>query len=188
MSAHCSAGAVATAAAAAVLCLASEFLECSTRGVAQPSSATMSNATPFCGTLEPTRVRWKGDQVHTTSLRARETNVQECNGVKSVYSSTKRERDVEKRCSHIQNIDAMKVSDSCLPLEFALWLVGLFLHLIGLHRQARRSEEDHGSEVCTANTLVSAERTHDLPLKMKGEHMANKVFLSGCAGVAGAML
>ena len=39
--------------------------------------------------LEPTRMRWKEDQVRTTtSLETREANVQECNGVKSVCGST----------------------------------------------------------------------------------------------------
>ena len=39
--------------------------------------------------LEPTRMRWKDDQVRTTtSLETREANVQECNGVKSVCGST----------------------------------------------------------------------------------------------------
>ena len=29
----------------------------------------MTNATLFCGNLEPTRMRWKDDQVHTTTQR-----------------------------------------------------------------------------------------------------------------------
>ena len=33
-------------------------------------------------------MRWVSDHMRTTSLEARETNVQECNGVKSVYGST----------------------------------------------------------------------------------------------------
>ena len=37
--------------------------------------------------LEPTRMRWKYDQVRTTSLETREASVQECNGVKSVCGS-----------------------------------------------------------------------------------------------------
>ena len=35
---------------------------------ASQRSATMTNATLFCGNLEPTRLRWKSDQVHTTTL------------------------------------------------------------------------------------------------------------------------
>ena len=91
MSAQCSAVAAATAAAAgAVLGL----------GVARVFSpvASLTDAPPPCqaqlylvAQLEPTRVRWKGDQVHTT--RNKEANVQECNGVKSVYDSTERETD-----------------------------------------------------------------------------------------------
>ena len=42
----------------------------------------------FVARPEPTRVRWKSDQVHTTSLETREAQVQECNGVKSVHDST----------------------------------------------------------------------------------------------------
>ena len=35
--------------------------------------------------------------MHTTSLRARETNGQECNGVKSVKSSTEGEKEKERK-------------------------------------------------------------------------------------------
>ena len=66
------------------------------RGVDHRRSATMSNATLFCGTLEPTRMRWKSAQVHTTSLETREANVQQCNGVKSVCNSTERNKDMER--------------------------------------------------------------------------------------------
>ena len=45
-------------------------------------------------------MRWKGGSVHTTRLNTREANVQECNGVKSVYDSTKKrkgEKEKKKR-------------------------------------------------------------------------------------------
>ena len=44
-----------------MLCLASELPE--------RRSATMSNASLFCGTLEPTRMRWECGQVRVTRLR-----------------------------------------------------------------------------------------------------------------------
>ena len=90
MSARCSVVAAATAAAAgAVLGL----------GVARafPLVASLTDA-PL-----PCQMRlffcWKGDQVHTTRLKTREANVQECNGVKSVYDSTgmMTEREREKK-------------------------------------------------------------------------------------------
>ena len=89
MSARCSAVAAATVAAAAGAVLGF--------GVARafPLVASLNDAPLPCqmqlyfvARLEPTRMRWRSDQLHTTRLRARETNVQECNGVKSVYSST----------------------------------------------------------------------------------------------------
>ena len=73
------------------------FASVSARGVAQPRSASMSNATLFCVTLEPTRMLWDADQVRMTSLETREANAQECNGVKSVYNSTETETEREKR-------------------------------------------------------------------------------------------
>ena len=39
------------------------------RGVDHRRSATMSNASLFCGTLEPTRMRWECGQVRVTKLR-----------------------------------------------------------------------------------------------------------------------
>ena len=39
------------------------------RGVDHRRSATMSNANLFCGTLEPTRMRWECGQVRVTRLR-----------------------------------------------------------------------------------------------------------------------
>ena len=39
------------------------------RGVDHRRSATMSNASLFCGTLEPTRMRWECGQVRVTRLR-----------------------------------------------------------------------------------------------------------------------
>ena len=83
MSSRCSAVAVATAATAAVLCLASELLERS------PLVASLNDVPLPCqmqiyfvAQLEPTRMRWKSDQVFTTVLKARETDVQECNSAK----------------------------------------------------------------------------------------------------------
>ena len=71
------------------------FASVSTRGVTHRRSATMSNATLFCGTLEPTRMRWEDDQVRMSSLETREANVQECNGVKYVCNSTQSKRERE---------------------------------------------------------------------------------------------
>ena len=73
MSARCSAVAAATAAAAAVLCVASELLERSH----QRRSATKVQLC-FVARLEPTRMRWKSD----------ETDVQEFHSAKSTCNST----------------------------------------------------------------------------------------------------
>ena len=64
-----SGAAASAAAAAAMLCLASSCLSVPTRGVDHRRSATMSNASLFCGTLEPTRMRWECGQVRVTRLR-----------------------------------------------------------------------------------------------------------------------
>ena len=69
----------------------------STRGIAHRRSATMPNVTLFCGTLEPTRMRWKDYQVRTTSLETREAIAEECNGVKSVCGSTDRQRQRQRQ-------------------------------------------------------------------------------------------
>ena len=45
----------------------------------------------FVSQLEPTRMRWKNDQAHNNSV-TRETNVQECNSVKSMFVPTTMER------------------------------------------------------------------------------------------------
>ena len=88
MSTHCSAGAAASAGS----CLASEFRK---RLHSWRRSLT-SNATLFRGTLEPTRMRWEDDQVRMTSLESRKANVQECNGVSSLFTIQHRERKREK--------------------------------------------------------------------------------------------
>ena len=41
-------------------------------------------------------MRWKSDKVRTTVLKARETDVQECNSVKSTCNSTDREKERER--------------------------------------------------------------------------------------------
>ena len=42
----------------------------------------------FWARLEPTRMRWKCDQLRTTSLRTTEASVHKCNGDKSVHDLT----------------------------------------------------------------------------------------------------
>ena len=51
-----------------------------TRGVDHRRSATMSNASLFCGTLESTRMRWECGQVRVTRLRKRSNcaGMQQC--------------------------------------------------------------------------------------------------------------
>ena len=64
------------------------------RGVDHRRSATMSNASLFCGTLEPTRMRWECGQVRVTRLRkgSNSAGVQRCQ-VCAPINRENRERD-----------------------------------------------------------------------------------------------
>ena len=89
MSAQCSAVAAVNAAAAAgavlVLGVAQVFpLVASLTDAPLPCQAQLH----FVAPLEPTRMRWKSDQVCSTVLKARETDVQECNSAKSTRNVT----------------------------------------------------------------------------------------------------
>ena len=87
MSAQCSAAADSAAAAAGVVLLL---------GVARMGTVASLTDAPlpcqvqlyFWARLEPTRMRWKCDQLRTTSLRTTEASVHKCNGDKSVHDLT----------------------------------------------------------------------------------------------------
>ena len=83
MSARCSAEAAATAAATGAVLGLGVARHVPTRGVAQRRSATMTNATILWHNLSQRECVGKSDQVCTTILKARETDVQVCNSVKS---------------------------------------------------------------------------------------------------------
>ena len=99
MSAHCSAGAAATAAAAAAgaalgLRIARAF----------PLVASITDDPLLCqmqlyfvARLEPKRMRWNGDQVHTTRRKTRKQMCKSGNGVKSVYDSTREKKKKKKK-------------------------------------------------------------------------------------------
>ena len=57
----------------------------------------------FVARLEPTRMRWKNDQVRTKVLFLRETNVQECNSDKSTCNVTERQSMWTKVCEASKN-------------------------------------------------------------------------------------
>ena len=67
------------------------------RGVDHRHSATMSNASLFCGTLEPTRMRWECGQVRVTRLRKGSNcaGVQRCQVCAPINRERERERERE---------------------------------------------------------------------------------------------
>ena len=69
------------------------------RGVDHRRSATMSNASLFCGTLEPTRMRWECGQVRVTRLRKGSNcaGVQRCQVCAPINKQAQRERGSKKQ-------------------------------------------------------------------------------------------
>ena len=97
MSAHCSAGAAATAAAGAACALLGLGVARAFPLVASLADAPLPCQMQLCfvARLSHRECVGKSDQVCTTVLKARDTDVQQCNSVKSTCNSTETERDTE---------------------------------------------------------------------------------------------
>ena len=71
------------------------------RGVDHRRSATMSNASLFCGTLEPTRMRWECGQVRVTRLRKGSN----CAGVQRCQVCAPINKEIERKIENQRDLE-----------------------------------------------------------------------------------
>ena len=87
------------------------------RGVDHRRSATMSNASLFCGTLEPTRMRWECGQARVTRLRKGSNcaGVQRCQVCAPI--NTEEDREKERKVEKGKEGKMMKPRDDTVYLR-----------------------------------------------------------------------